>query len=118
MARRFIAPLIGLFAGVVSGLFGVGGGIIVVPGLVLLLDFPQRRASGTSMATILASTVAALAVFANDGEVDWRAAAILGAGAVLGSWLGARHLDRIPERWLSITFIIVLLIAAGRLAIA
>lgn len=112
------APLIGLAAGLVSGLFGVGGGIVVVPGLVLVLGFPQRRASGTSVATIVPATIAALAVFASDGEGDWPAATALGAGAVVGAWAGARYLDRIPERWLTITFVIVLLSAAVRLAVS
>jgi uncharacterized membrane protein YfcA len=118
VASRFTAPLIGLAAGVVSGLFGVGGGIIVVPGLVLALGFPQRRASGTSMATIVASAAAALLVFVSDQQVDWPAAGLLGAGAVAGAWAGARYLDRIPERWLAIAFIVLLLLSAARLGLA
>ncbi len=116
MPKTVVAPLIGLAAGIVSGLFGVGGGIVVVPGLVLLLGFPQRRASSTSVATIVAAAIAALIVFSSDGEVDWPAAAALGVGAIVGAWLGARYLDRIPERWLTIAFVIVLLAASIRLA--
>ncbi len=115
---RLIAPAIGIAAGVVSGLFGVGGGIVVVPGLVLLLGFPQRRASGTSMATIVAAAIAALVVFAGSGETDWPAAALLGIGAVAGAWAGARYLDRLPERWLTMLFIVVLLTASVRLAVS
>ena len=67
------------------------------------------------MATIVASAGAALVVFARDGSVDWGAAAVLGVGSMVGAWLGARYLDRIPERRLTLTFGIVLLVAAARL---
>jgi uncharacterized membrane protein YfcA len=106
---------IGLTAGFVGGLFGVGGGIIVVPGLVLLLAFTQHQASGTSTATIVASSAAALIGFAGSGEVDTVAALLLLAGAGLGAWFGARHLDRIPELWLLRAFIVVLAFSVVRL---
>lgn len=118
MSITVVAPLIGLLAGLVSGLFGVGGGVIVVPGLVLALGFGQRRASGTSMATIVVSAAAALLVFARDGAVDWPAAALLGAGAMAGAWLGAHYLDRVPERLLAMGFVALLLISAARMAFA
>lgn len=117
MPARFVAPVLGVAAGVVSGLFGVGGGIIVVPGLVIALNFPQRRASGTSMATIVASAAAAVVVFAVNHQVDWPAAGWLGAGSIAGAWLGARYLDHVPERWLTIAFVVLLLLSALRLGI-
>ncbi len=117
MRTVYIAAPIGLAAGLVSGLFGVGGGVIVVPGLVLALGFGQHRASGTSMATIVAASVAALVVFARNGEVDWAAAALLGAGAACGAWLGAQYIDRVSEAALRRTFAAVLVLAAVRLAL-
>ena len=108
---------IGLAAGFVSGLFGVGGGVIVVPGLVLWMSLDQRVASGTSTATIVASSAAAALLFSADGAVDWASAAWIFAGAGLGAFVGARSLDRIPEVWLTRTFTVVLLIAAVRLYI-
>lgn len=116
--RPAIAALIGLAAGVVSGLFGVGGGVIVVPALVLLLGFAQRRASGTSTATIVASSAAALLAFVLEGEVDWGAAALVFAGAGIGGWTGARYLGKVPERGLSLAFAAVMMLAAARLALA
>ncbi len=117
MAGRHIAPQIGVGAGLITGLFGVGGGIVVVPGLVLALGFGQRQASGTSMATMIVSTAAALIVFTIEGAVDFGAAALLGLGAVVGAWLGARFLHLIPERWLSRAFVVLLLAAAARMAL-
>lgn len=115
VSRTVIALAIGLVAGVVSGLFGVGGGVIVVPGLILSLGFPQRRASGTSMATIVLSSAAALLVFSGGGEVDWRAAALVFSGSAVGAWIGARYLGRVPERWLGIGFSVVMFAAAARM---
>jgi uncharacterized protein len=111
------ALAIGLTAGFIGGLFGVGGGIIVVPGLVLLLGFNQHQASGTSTATIVASSAAALVGFAGSGEVDVPAALALVAGAALGAWLGARYLDRVSELWLLRGFILLMVFTVARLAV-
>ncbi len=118
MPRLLTAIPIGLVAGFASGLFGIGGGVIVVPALVLFLGFSQHRASGTSTATILASSAAALVVFSGEGEVDWRAAAYLLSGSAVGAWLGARNLSRVPDRWLSLAFSVVMVVAALRMLAA
>ena len=109
---------LGLIAGLVGGLFGVGGGIIVVPGLVLWLGFTQHRASGTSVATIVASASAALVAFAIDGSVDWQAAGLVAIGAVAGAAIGTRILHRIPARVLTRAFSVLLIVAAARMAIS
>ncbi len=108
---------LGLIAGLVGGLFGLGGGIIVVPGLVLWLHFGQHRASGTSVATIVASASAALLSFAIDGSVDWGAAGLVAIGAVAGAAIGARILHLIPAKVLTRAFSVLLLLAAARMAI-
>lgn len=102
---------LGAVAGIVAGLFGVGGGVIVVPGLVLWLALAQREASGTSTATIVASSAAAMATFGMSGSVDWRAAALILVGSVVGAWIGAWIAERINERLLAIAFALVLVIA-------
>ena len=79
------AVMLGLVAGLVGGLFGIGGGVVVVPGLVLWLKFDQYKASGTSVATIVASAGAALLTFAGDGSVDIVRAALAGAAGVGGT---------------------------------
>ncbi len=112
------AVALGFVAGLVGGLFGIGGGVIVVPGLVLWLGFEQHRASGTSVATIVASAGAALITFAGDGSVDWGAAAVITSGAVTGAAIGARILHRIPAATLRRVFAIVLVVAALRMAVA
>lgn len=107
-SRVWRLTLIGLLAGAFSGLFGIGGGIVIVPLLVLLGSFDQRRASGTSLTAILPTAVAGTIGYALRGEVDWPVAACLAVGAVVGSMLGAWLLQRIPQqvlRWLFIAFL-------------
>lgn len=89
--REAILILIGLGAGMSSGVFGIGGGVVIVPALVYLLDFPIHRAIGTSLAVLL-PPIGAAAVFAyyRAGHIDWRAAIILAVTLFVGAWLGAR----------------------------
>ena len=107
--------VIGVIAGVVAGLFGVGGGIIVVPGLVLWLAVTQRLASGTSIATIVASSAAALIAFGLGDSVNWAAALAVFIGAAVGAVLGARLANRLPERMLTAAFAVVLVIGGVRM---
>lgn len=115
---RLKSVTLGLAAGFVGGLFGVGGGVIVVPGLLLWLRFDAHHASGTSVATIVASSAAALVSFQAAGSVDWAAAAWITAAAVLGAAFGARVMGSIPARTLRGLFAAIMLIAAARLAIS
>ena len=108
---------LGVAAGVVSGLFGVGGGVIVVPGLVLWMGLDQRRAAATSLATITVSAATAVVLFGRASAIDWPAAGYLLIGAGLGVRLAARYLDRIPSTVLTWVFAALMFLAAIRLAI-
>lgn len=98
-----------------SGLFGVGGGIVIVPGLVLLGRMEQRRAHATSLAAIVPIALAGVVGYALDDAVDWAAAGLLTAGAVAGTVVGARLLRRAPERGLRVVFALFLLASAALL---
>ncbi len=111
------AIAIGLIAGFLAGLFGVGGGIVAVPGLVLLLGLTQHRAHATSMAAILATATAAAITAGLAGSVDWAVAAVLASGSAVGAYIGARLLDHIPEVWLAVAFSILATVSAVRLFI-
>ncbi len=114
-AWRF--ALIGLVAGLLSGAFGVGGGVLVVPALVLLLGYGQRRAHGTSLAAVVPISVAGVTGYLLFDGVDWRVAGLLALGAAGGAVVGARLLARIPQsplRWLFIGF---MLLSAARLVV-
>jgi len=117
-ARRYaVSAFVGLAAGITGGLFGVGGGIVMVPGLVLLLGFLPHRAHPTSGAAIVVTAGAALARFAFDGSVDWPAGVWLFAGAGIGALIGVRIIDRLSTEWLTRTFVLVLVVSAIRLLI-
>jgi uncharacterized membrane protein YfcA len=105
--------LIGLLVGFFSGLFGVGGGIILVPLLMLVMGFPQRSASGTSLAAVLPTAVAGLVGYAAIGHVDWVAGGVLAVGAIGGSLVGTWLMHRMPGRplrWIFVAFLAVIAI--------
>ncbi len=108
---------IGIAAGVLSGLFGVGGGIIMVPLLVAWYALDQRRASATSLLAILPIATASAAGYALTGSVDPRAGLALAVGGVLGGQVGARLLPRTPIPRLQLWFGLLSLATAARLAL-
>jgi uncharacterized membrane protein YfcA len=103
---------VGLVAGILSGLLGVGGGIIIVPLLVALVHLSQHQANATSLAAIVPIGAVGALTFALDGEVDLEVAGLLALGALVGAPVGARIMSRIEERPLKIMFG-VLMIAVG-----
>lgn len=105
---------IGLLAGLLSGLFGVGGGTVIVPLLVLLLQFDQRLAAGTSLAAIVPTASVGVISYATTGSVAWIPALILAAGAVVGAQIGTRLLPRISQtalRWGFVGFLVVVIVS-------
>lgn len=105
-ARVLLHIGIGLGAGLLSGLFGVGGGVVIVPALVLLLLYQQRRATGTSLAAIVPTATVGVISYALSGDVAWIPALILAAGAVIGAQAGSWLLPRLPVAALQLTFAI------------
>lgn len=106
---------IGCAAGFFGALFGVGGGIVIVPLLVLLLAFDQRRASATSLAAILVSSLVGAITYALHGDVKPGAAALIGLPAMVGVLAGASLQQRIPVQRLSYGFALLLAAVAVRL---
>jgi uncharacterized membrane protein YfcA len=104
---------IGLLAGILSGLFGVGGGTVIVPLLVLLLHFDQRLAAGTSLAAIVPTALVGVISYAVHGSVAWIPALILAAGSVVGAQIGTRLLPRISQtalRWGFVGFLALVIV--------
>lgn len=110
MGIIILLVIIGLLAGILSGLIGIGGGIIVIPALVLLLGFSQQTAQGTTLA-MMVPPIGLLAAWAyyKEGFVDVRAAAIICAGFILGSFFGAKYATGISQDTLRKIFSIILL---------
>ena len=115
MNAAFKAIVLGLAAGVLGGLFGVGGGVVMVPGLVLWIGLSQHRASATSVTAIVVTATAAIIQFAIDGEVIWEAAGWILIGALTGAYVGARFIERIPAVWLARAFFVLVMTAAVRM---
>ena len=105
--------IIGVLAGITSGMFGVGGGIIIVPALVYFAAFSQHKATGTSLA-ILLPPIGLLATleYYRHGNVDVRAAAIIASCMILGAWVGAHLAHRVSASHLRFTFGAFLLCAS------
>lgn len=97
--------LLGAVAGYLSGLFGVGGGIVVVPAL-LLMGLDQRLAAGSSVAAILPTSIVGATGYALTGQVDWIAGLLLAVGVVVGAQIGSFLLSRMPRAALFWTFIV------------
>jgi uncharacterized membrane protein YfcA len=106
---------IGLVSGFFSALFGVGGGIVIVPLLVLALHFGQRLASGTSLAAILVSSIAGAVTYGLHGEVKPGAALLVGLPAVVGVLGGTALQQRIPVDKLAYGFAVLLAVVGVRL---
>jgi len=103
-----LVAALGLAAGVLSGLFGIGGAILIVPGLVLLAKLPQQSASGTSLAALLLP-VGLL------GLVNLPYAAIIAVGLFLGALVGAKLAVSLPDATLRRAFGAFLMLVAARL---
>lgn len=109
--RWFLVGLIGLAGGLMSGLFGVGGGVIFVPLLILLLGWNVHLAIGTSLAVIVPTAVVGALRHGASGEVDLKTAFILALLAMVGAWMGAGlslQLDTVILRKLFSVFLVVL----------
>ena len=106
---------IGIGAGLLSGMFGVGVGILVVPALVMMLRFDQRLANGTSLGAVLPISVASLVTYWSHDNVDWAMAAWLVVGALGGAILGTRWIHVLPRKVLGYLFATMLIATAIRL---
>src|SRR5438067_6021276 len=105
--------LIGTAAGFFSGLFGVGGGTIIVPLLVLWLGYGERAATGTSLLAIVLIAAAGTAIQAFYGNVHPLKALIVGAPALAGVVIGAAVQQRVPERAVAGAFALLLIASAA-----
>ncbi len=106
---------IGLAAGMLSGLIGIGGGIIMVP-MLLLMGFTQQQAQGTSLAALLPPvTLFAVINYHKAGFIDWRYAILISLVFVVGGYFGSKIAVNIDQRTLKKIFGFVLLVVAGKM---
>ena len=108
--------LIGIVTGALSGLLGVGGGIVMVPALVAL-GYTRHRANATSLASILLVALAGAITFAIGESVAWGTGLLLGVGGLIGSTIGAKAMRRLSGPALAVIFGFVLLAAGTRMVV-
>ena len=111
---RGIAVLVavGVLVGILSGLFGIGGGTIIVPALVWL-GLTQRHAAATSMLAIIPTSISGVVSYAFNGNVDWLAALLLFVGMFFGGQIGSWLLAKLPElvlRWAFVAFLVFVIV--------
>jgi uncharacterized membrane protein YfcA len=114
-ASRVALVVTGLATGLVSGLLGIGGGLVAVFGLAGVLRWRQHHAHATALAAIPPLAAVGAVVFWRSGEIDGQVGLSLIAGSLLGAALGARIMARLPERVLRISFGLLMLALGVRL---
>jgi len=114
MLLVFVA--IGLAAGVLSGLFGIGGGILIVPALVFLAKFPTKLALGTSLGALLLPVgLLGAYTYYQDGNVNPRASLLIAVGLFVGAWGGAKLAQNLSGATLQRLFAVFIVLMAIRL---
>ena len=113
---EILAVILGLVGGVLAGLFGVGGGILFVPTLVLVLGLTQVHAEATSLLAILPTVLVGAWRQHRHGNVEWRAALLVGLGSVAGVEGGVQAAKALPEDILRRLFAVFMLFVAANLA--
>jgi len=108
--------IVGLAAGILSGMVGVGGGIIIVPALVFLLGFSQHQAQGTSLGLLLLPVgILAVINYYNKGYIDIKVVVIMSVAFILGGWLGSKLSLSLPQETVKKIFAVVLFYTAIRM---
>jgi uncharacterized protein len=118
-SRRHMVPLllaIGLVAGVLSGLFGIGGGILIVPSLIFLAKFSTKMAVGTSLGALLLPVgLLGAYTYYRDGNLEIRASLLIALGLFFGAWVGARLAQHLSGATLQRMFAVFIMLMAIRL---
>ena len=100
--------IIGILAGLASGMFGAGGGMILVPAFIHLLKLDQKEARATSIFCILPMVITSGIFYFNNDYIDWTIAIKCAIGGIIGGYIGSKLLKNLPDYILKITFTIFL----------
>ncbi|MFH7024108.1 MAG: TSUP family transporter [Heteroscytonema crispum UTEX LB 1556] len=115
MDNTLLCLILGLIAGIVSGITGIGGGIIILPALIFVFGFSQHQAQGTTLALLVPPIdILAAWTYYKQGYVDIKIATLLCIGFVLGGWFGAKIGTELSNVILARIFGVLLLVSAIR----
>ena len=118
MKKEFLyKTLIGFFAGIVSGLFASGGGMILVPAFMYLLKIEDVESRATSVICILPMVVTSGIFYYTSNYIDWKIGILCAIGGVAGGIVGAKLLNKLPDKYLKIAFTVFLIYASYRMVI-
>ena len=105
MIKNFLKKIIiGLLAGFISGFFSTGGGLILVPAFIYLLEMDAQKSRGTSIFCILPMVITSSFFYYKGNYINWKTAIFCGIGGAIGGYLGAKLLKKLPEKILKIVF--------------
>lgn len=115
MKKTFTSVVIGLLSGFANGLFGAGGGMILVPAMQRFLKVTPHKSHATAITVILPLSIISMLVYLRGGYIDWYAVLLISIGGVTGSFVGAKLLNKIPKRALHKIFGLCMAVAAVRM---
>lgn len=112
----FLLLLIGLFAGTLSGLVGLGGGIIIVPALIYFMSYSQHQAQGTSLGVLLLPVgILAVINYYNKGYIDIKVVVVISIAFVIGGWFGSKLALSLSQQTVRKIFAVVLFYTAFKM---
>lgn len=107
--------IIGILAGIISGLFSTGGGMIVVPACIYLLNMEDKKARGTSIFCILPMVVASSFFYYENNYIDWKISILCAFGGMIGGYIGSKVLKNTKTKYLKIAFTVFLIYASYKM---
>ena len=109
--------IIGMLAGIISGLFSTGGGMILVPAFIYLLNLEDTKARGTSVLCILPMVIASSFFYYKGNFINWKVAIFCAIGGTIGGYIGAKLLKKLPEIVLKVAFTLFLIYVSFKMII-
>lgn len=118
MEKEFVYEVfIGIFAGIVSGLFASGGGMILVPAFIYILKLKEVEARATSVLCILPMVVTSGISYYRNNYIDWKISILCAVGGILGGTVGAKMLNKLPIFYLKIAFTLFIIYASYKMIV-
>ena len=118
IGKRILIVMASLFAGFATGVFGGGGGMIVVPILTGLYGLEPVKAHATAIATIFPLCLVSVIFYLTQGGWEWKSGLVVTAGVVVGGIVGALAMKKIPAKWLQPIFYILMIVGGVKMALA